>query len=130
MQQPTYVVDPATQVELVVPPFATPAETIDRAARERAGLLREVHFYPGPGNEWPLWEGSQLNPVTPESLGVSSELASAVRSWCERWEEAVGHGGDLRDEGTFATWADEGDHLVQRLMSETWPIADVIAEHR
>jgi|APHig2749369809_1036254.scaffolds.fasta_scaffold1161261_1 hypothetical protein len=45
MSDVNWVVDPITQIELVIPPFASSERAIKRAALERDGGLRHIRFY-------------------------------------------------------------------------------------
>ena len=56
------VIDPETQVELLVPSWATPESVVRREALKREGLLRRIRFWNEWGHAWPLWEDYPIEP--------------------------------------------------------------------
>lgn len=125
------ILDPETQEELVVPAFSTAAATIERAAKQRAGTLRLIRFFPDHGHRWPLWEnGSATYTMTPDDYGLSDDLRGALREWYDDWERHVGAGVGWSDVPTRERWIRRGDELAAALGREVWAIAEVRAEHR
>lgn len=125
------VVDPVSQIELVVPPFATPERAIARAALDRAGQLRRVRFYLDGTNPWPFWEdaGESFTP-TPQDLGLSPDLEADLRQWYGSWNAHVGYNGDAVDAAWLRSWLAVGDELVCRVQEEVWDFMEIIPEHR
>lgn len=125
------VVDPVTQVELVVPAFATPERAIERAALDRAGRLRRIRFFLDGTNPWPLWEdqGDTYMP-TPRDLGLSDKLENDLRDWSASWNAHVRYNGDPIDPAWRRSWLHRGDELLGRVQEQVWDFAEVVPEHR
>jgi len=125
------VVDPVSQVELIVPSFASPERTIERATLERRGGLRRIRFYLDGTNPWPFWEDhSDTYMPTPADLGLSPELESDLRDWYDSWNVSVRYNGDPVDPVWLDAWLLRGDELVGRVQEQVWDFAEVIPEHR
>lgn len=123
------IVDPVTQIELVVPTFATPQSAIRRAARQRGGLLRLIRFYPDWPHTWPLWD-EELGPVSAGDLRLSPELQADLRIWLDYWNVTFNHHEGWPSASTGEVWMSAGDALAERLQKEIWDFAEVRAEHR
>lgn len=124
------VVDPVTQVELLVPSYSNPEATIARSAKRRAGELHTIRFFPDHGHDWPLWDSRAGYTATPDDYGLSDELVTALRQWYDEWEAAVGPGDGWRDPEQQRFWVERGDELAAWLAEEVWDSAEVIARHR
>ncbi|WGD37765.1 hypothetical protein [Lysinibacter sp. HNR] len=120
------MIDPISQIEIPVPPFATPERAIKRAERERAGQLRQIRFYPDGTNPWSLWENTETNPLpTPHDLGLSSQLAADLQAWYEDWSVNFRYDGP-QDEDFSRRWLTEGARLAAQLREEVWDFAEII----
>lgn len=124
-----WVVDPVTQEEIAVPPYATAERAIDRAARARAGRLRAIRMFPDYGRDFPLWEnGTGAYTVTADDLGLSAELGEGLRLWQQRWEEECLDSSAWSSERARLDWLRDGAGLCARLQREVWEFADVLPE--
>jgi hypothetical protein len=123
-------VDPATQIELLVPQFSSAEAEVARAAKERACELRVVRFFPDHGHPWPLWDSSVGYTASPRDLGLSADLTQSLRVWYDEWESAVGPGDPWKDSEAESAWLERGDELVLWLAREVWMVAVVYAAHR
>jgi hypothetical protein len=131
MSEVDRVVDPVSQVELVVPPFASPERAINRAALDRDGGLRRIRFYPDGTNPWPFWEDEgELFMPTPGDLGLSSELETDLRDWYNSWNANVRYGGEPLDPAWLTPWLARGDELAARVQEQVWDFAEIVPEHR
>ncbi|WP_146073499.1 hypothetical protein [Cryobacterium sp. N22] len=122
------VVDPVTQVELVVPVYGTPERAIRRAALAREGLIRTIRFYPDWPHLWPFW--GEKGEVSAEDLGLSESLQEDLRRWFEKWNATFRYDTGWPTAATGEAWMSVGDDLVYRVQQEVWDFADVRAEHR
>ncbi|MGK9148211.1 hypothetical protein KXS11_11350 [Plantibacter flavus] len=132
MERERWVLDPSSQVELRVPPFATPESTIRHHELASQGLLRRIRFFPDHGRLDPLWDDeADEYTVSAEELGLSSSLTVELRSWLQSWQERTErpHAEDDDDRAT-AAWEDRGDTLLERLREELWPTSQVDPEFR
>ncbi|WP_431246665.1 hypothetical protein [Leifsonia xyli] len=110
------------QVEVEVPPFATPERALARYARRRDGDLRTIRFFPDAGNAGSLWEvGSASYVVDPAELQLSEALLRDLFTWHDEWERATFGGVALP-----ADWERRGDDLLGRVRQEAWDLADII----
>jgi hypothetical protein len=125
------VIDPVSQVELVVPVFATPERAIRRAALQRQGELRTIRFFPDWGHAWPLWENSTDGyDLCPEDLDVSEKLAQDLRQWHDDWSASFARSLEWSTEKVAERWRQSGDQLLARLQEEVWDFAEVVGTHR
>ncbi|WP_130177107.1 hypothetical protein [Cryobacterium sp. SO1] len=128
MSDDSRVVDPVTQIELVVPVYGTPERTIRRAALARKGLIRTVRFYPDWPHPWPFW--GEEGAVSAEDLGLSESLQGDLRRWFDEWNATFRYDTGWPTAATGEAWMSVGDDLVIRVQQEVWDFADVRAEHR
>ncbi|WP_130177837.1 hypothetical protein [Cryobacterium sp. SO1] len=128
MSDDSRVIDPVTQVELLVPAYGTPERAIRRAALRRDGLLRAIQFYPDWPHPWPLWDES--GEVSAEDLGLSDALREDLRRWGDEWNTTYRYDTGWPSVAARDVWMNEGDALAERVQREVWDIADVRAEHR
>lgn len=77
---------------------------------------------------WPTWvrRGNQFDNVDPGSLGISSELAAALRDWSDKWDATY----DLKDDPANPKFLSvdverhfwrEGAEMAARLRDELGP---------
>ena len=120
------VVDPVSQVELIVPPYATPERTIARARLQREGRLRQLRFYPDGTYPWSLWEaGAENNMPSPAELGLSANLTEELRRLFEDWSVNFRYDGP-QDEAFARRWRAKAAELTARLEEETYDFAQVL----
>jgi hypothetical protein len=125
------VVDPVTQVELLVPPGITDARAIERARRQRAGELHRIRFFPEWGCDYPLWEDfTDKYTMEPGDYGISPELGRRLRDWARFWQRHLDPFDGWDDPGNEREWLATGDELVRALELEVYDIAVVVPEFR
>ena len=124
------IVDPLEGVEVAVPPFATRADALARAALARAGAVHLVRFFPDWGHPWPLWDTRCGYTAEPDDYGLGEELSRWMRTWYGDWARCFSDVEVWRGAPSYATWADEGDRIAADLAVEIWRIGDVTAQHR
>ncbi|GAB2971832.1 hypothetical protein [Frigoribacterium salinisoli] len=124
------VVDPVTQVELVVPPGISAERVFARERRCRDRELRSIRFFVDWGHAYPLWEdGTGKYTMEPEDYGLSMELAHRLREWCQFFERHLAETGwDTADQKD--AWLFEGDLLADALELEVYDFAQVQREFR
>ena len=120
------VVDPVTQVEIVLSAGISAERAITHAQRERDGTLRHVRFFVDWGHPYPLWEsGAGGAPMEPQDYGLSDHLARALHAWHTFWEAHCDPFDGWRDEGDRHRWLDRGDELAALLEVEVYDFAQV-----
>lgn len=124
------VVDPDTQIELTVPPYSTPDETILRAKHQREGALISIRVYPEYAADWPLWTLGDGDLANPDHLGLSPALTEGLKAWQHDWLQGVGPGLGWDNEKSMLDWMRRGDVLCEALTRELWTRADVIQDYR
>lgn len=90
---------------------------------------RRIRVFPDYGNPWPIWEsGAEIYNPTPSDLGLSDELAAAMRHWYDFWlaHNHYDRGWDLQ--ASEATSKLAGDLFVKQLILEVADFADVSDE--
>lgn len=124
-----WVVDPITQEEIAVPPYASAEQAIRRAAMKRSGRLRFIRMFPDYGRDYPLWEnGSGNYTVTADDLELSTPLADALRCWQQRWDDECLDSSAWSSEQARLDWLRDGEALCERLQHEIWEFAEVVRE--
>lgn len=124
------VVDPVTQVELVVPPGISAERAIERERRRRNGELRSIRFFVGRGHAYPLWEdGTGTCRTEPDDYGLSTGLAHRLRAWCRVFELHLAEPGWDTPERRRA-WLSDGEELADALELEVYDVAQVQREFR
>jgi hypothetical protein len=125
------IVDPVSQVELVVPVHATSEQVIRREALRRDGQLREIRFFPDWGHASGLWESSgDVQVLEPEDLRLSADLARAIEHWSQLWVNEFTPNMAWTSADLAESWRLEGDRLAARISAEVWRFAEVKASHR
>lgn len=124
MPQHSRVVDPDTQVELDVPEWTTPELAIERASRERAGLLMRLHLFPEWGVTWPVWEVGG-DEVGRGRLELSNELTRDLLLWAAFREERLSIESGWSSDSDRDWWMQYGHDLEERLQREAWDSAGV-----
>ncbi|KQW05526.1 hypothetical protein ASC66_11050 [Leifsonia sp. Root4] len=124
-----WVVDPVTQEEIAVPPYASAEQAIRRAAMKRSGRLRFIRMFPDYGRDYPLWEnGSGNYTVTAADLELSTPLADALRRWQQRWDDECLDSSEWSSEQARLDWLRDGAEMCARLQREVWDFAEVLPE--
>jgi hypothetical protein len=124
-----WVLDPVTQHELAVPPYASDESAIERAAKKRAGRLRSIRLFPDYCRRYPLWEdGTDHYTLEADDLGLSAELGEGLRLWQERWDNECLWKSEWSSERARLDWLREGTELCARLQQEVWEFAEVLRE--
>jgi hypothetical protein len=111
------IVDPETQVEWPIPAFSTETLTKARMENARNGNLLNVIVGPEHGLKYAVWVDDHAL-VDPEELGISAELANALRRWQSEWSTDQ-H--SLRE----SSWVLEGERILQEMEALLWPIGIV-----
>ncbi|GAB3305217.1 hypothetical protein GCM10027427_34080 [Pseudoclavibacter terrae] len=130
IEKHSVVVDPDTQVELLVPSYSTPAETILRAQHQRDGALVCIRVYPEHATDWPLWASGDKDLANPDTLGISDSLVESLRAWQHEWSQQVGPGLGWTSEESMSDWVRRGDILCDALIRELWTRAVVLPEYQ
>ncbi|MFF1876653.1 hypothetical protein [Leifsonia sp. NPDC058230] len=127
MAEISWVVDPVTQIELLVPEWTTPESVIERAARHRAGRLLDIRLLVEWGVGWPVW-GVVGGEIDAETLGLSKELQDELLQWTSFREHHLNITSGWSSSADQDTWMRRGHELEEWLQREAWDIADVRRE--
>lgn len=91
---------------------------------------RVIRLFPDYGRRWPLWENSTPTwnvgyTTTPETYGLSEELAADMERWQELWETHFDPSEGWESRAVREWWRSEGESIAARLRVEVADIADV-----
>lgn len=94
---------------------------------------RVIRLFPDYGRDWPLWENSTPTwdagyTTTPETYGLSAELARDISQWNAQWEVGFDPFDGWKDDAVRARWRQEGFAIAARLRAEVAEFADVSYE--
>jgi hypothetical protein len=94
---------------------------------------RQIRLFPDWGRRYPLWENSTLTwdvgyTTTPETYGLSKELAEDLEGWQAFWEAHLDPFEGWDSEVNRQTWLRDGEWLARRLRDEVASFADVASE--
>lgn len=121
------VIDPETQVEVMVPEFATPDAVLRRERLRRAGGLRRLRFAPDWGHPWPLWLiGSEPFNASPADLGLSEELAAEIRRWHDEWLEHFDPFAGWKPGSSLDAWERRGEAIRAGLERELFDSTELV----
>lgn len=125
------VVDPVTQVELLVPSAISDERAIDHARREREGELHRIRFFLDWGHDYPLWEDfTDKYTMEPSDYGVSAKLGQRLNEWSRFWQLHYDPFDGWDDPENQTRWLETGDALVRLLEVEVYDIAVVLPQFR
>ncbi|WP_181129937.1 hypothetical protein [Rathayibacter sp. AY1E1] len=120
------VVDPVTQIEWIVPPFATEEDTLARARADREGRLADLRLYPDHGAEYPLWAVD--GPIDdPGAIGVPEALHGPLLRWQELWAAGCDVFEGWRSAEAEKRWLALGRELHTELEAALWLTTRVLA---
>jgi hypothetical protein len=121
------VVEPVTQVEWVVPAFATVERTLVRARRDREGTLLRLRMFPDHCAGFPLWgQGGLWDPDGPDATWLSTGLEAELRRWQQIWDDhCLIFEKGWTDPAIGEWWAAEGARLHTRVADASWEVASV-----
>ncbi len=125
------VVDPMTQLEVLVPPGITDERAIEHTREEHNGELRRIRFFVDWGHNYPLWESStDKYAMDPDDYGISLQLGQRLNAWSRLWQQYVHplDGWDTQENNV--RWLTTGDQLVRLLEIEVYDIAVVLPQFR
>lgn len=116
------IVDPDTQQEIEVPPYATVEEALKHERKRRAGELITVRVFPDWTVRFPLWwDESVISRKEIETL-VGTELRQKLEVWVAEWEK----GSASSANGWYPDhWVSTGDELVDAIQEQLYAIAHV-----
>lgn len=94
---------------------------------------RTIRMFPDYGREYPLWENSTATwdvgyTTTPETYGLSDELAAGLEGWQAFFETHADPFEGWDSEENRVRWLRDGDWLARRLEEEVGSFADVKRE--
>ncbi|NYF14887.1 hypothetical protein HDC34_003222 [Pseudoclavibacter sp. JAI123] len=120
------LLDPVTQVELIVPDGISDADAIEHARLRRAGELRHLRIFPEWGLDCFLWadEGA----VDPEHFNITPKLADRLREWAAHWEDLGNPFTECTDLDALDTWCQQGLILATNLQQELYMTTTVIPQ--
>lgn len=91
--------------------------------------MREIRFFSDWGPKYPLWEtGTDKYTMEPSDYGLSSELAEALRSYTQFWNEHFIEADVSFEWDSIANqtaFEAEGDRLIRWLQDEVKDVAQV-----
>ncbi|PPG50345.1 hypothetical protein C5C24_10245 [Rathayibacter sp. AY2B3] len=119
------VVDPVTQVEWVVPPFATVESTLRRAAQAREGELVRVVIGPDHTTPYALWMGNDAV-HEPDAIGIPPAVAQDLREWQEFWSRGFWPEARWSSPSQEAIFEAEGERLQTAVEALLWNVAVVV----
>ena len=122
------LLDPVTQVELILPDGISNADAIEHARRRRAGGLRQLRVFPEWGLDCSLWTTGGA--VDLEHFDITPSLASRLRAWTAKWE-ALGSPFDAEDRtdlDELNEWRREGLTIATDLQRELYATTVVVPE--
>ena len=125
------VVDPMTQLEVLVPPGITDERAIEHARKERNGELHRIRFFVDWGHNYPLWESfTDKYVMEPDDYGISLQIGQRLNEWSRFWQQHFDpfDGWDTQENKGF--WLTTGDELVRLLEIEVYDIAVVLPQFR
>ncbi|WP_271984117.1 hypothetical protein [Pseudoclavibacter terrae] len=122
------LLDPVTQVELIVPDGISDADAIEHARLRRAGELRHLRIFPEWGLDCSLWTDGGA--VDLECLNVTPGLASRLRSWTTKWETLGSpfESESRTDLDELNEWRQEGLLIATDLQRELYMTTVVVPE--
>lgn len=125
------VVDPETQLELLVPAEISDDRAIEHARRERAGELRQIRFFLDWGHNYPLWESfTGKYAMEPDDYGISLGLSRRLNDWSRFWQHHFDPFEGWDGPENQARWLATGEDLVRILEVEVYDIAVVLPQFR
>ena len=125
------VVDPGTQVEMLVPAEISDDRAVDHARREQAGELHRIRFFLDWGHDYPLWESfTDKYAMEPDDYGISSELGRRLNDWSLFWQRHCDPFDGWDESRNRTRWLATGDELVRLLEVEVYDIAVVLPQFR
>lgn len=125
------VVDPVTQVELLVPEGISSWRAIERARKARDGELRSIRLFVDWGHAYPLWEsGTDKYGMEPDDYGLSAELAARLLAWTDTFFDHLVPESGWDTLEREQVWHAEGETLADLLELEVYDIAEVQREFR
>lgn len=94
---------------------------------------RVIRLFPDYGRRYPLWESSTPTwdvgyTTSPETYGLSRELAEDLEGWQAFWEAHVDPTEGWDREANCHKWLRDGRSLTERLRREVAAFADVKPE--
>jgi hypothetical protein len=94
---------------------------------------RVIRMFPDYGRRYPLWENSTLTwdvgcTTTPETYGLSRELAEDLEGWQSFFETHADPFQGWDSEQNLHKWLRDGEWLARRLQEEVQVFADVQRE--
>jgi hypothetical protein len=113
------VVDPVTQVEWIVPPFATEEGTLARARADREGRLTDLRLSPDHCAGYPLW-GVDGMIDDPGAVGVPEALLGPLLRWQELWASGCDVFEGWRSAEAEERWLARGRELHTELEAALW----------
>ncbi|MGL3151679.1 hypothetical protein ACSS7Z_15125 [Microbacterium sp. A82] len=92
-----------------------------------------IRLFPDYGRRYPLWENSTPTwdagyTTTPETYGLSPELAQDLEGWQALWETHCDPLEGWNSEANAQKWLRDGRWLADRLQDEVASFADVKVE--
>lgn len=116
---PRVIVDPATSLEVVVPPFASDERALVRARRLARGELGHLRLEPEYGCILPLWgPGGQASDLANQLL--STKLCDALTEWHRIWEASFIFPTGWVSDDARSRWLLRGEELYLQLLLEVW----------
>ncbi len=120
------LLDPVTQVELIVPDGISDADAIKHAALRRAGKLRRLRLSPEWGTGCFLF--SDGGGADPEHFNITPNMADRLRNWAARWEALGNPFKECTDLDALDTWCQQGLTLSIELQRELYMTTVVVPE--
>ena len=120
------LLDPVTQVELVVPDGISDADAIKHARLRRAGQLRHLRLSPEWGTGCFLF--SDGGGADPEHFNITPNMADRLRKWAAHWEELGNPFTECTDLDALDTWCQQGLTLAIALQRELYMTTVVVPE--
>ena len=94
---------------------------------------RVIRLFPDHGHRWPLWENSTPTwdvgyTTTPETYGLSDQLAEDLAGWYAFWEQHCDPFDGWDTEVNRQRWLRDREWVAERLRSEVAAFADVVLD--
>ncbi|MFB9285747.1 hypothetical protein [Pseudoclavibacter helvolus] len=120
------LLDPVTQVELVVPDGISDADAIEHARLRRAGKLHRLRLSPEWATDCFLFADD--GGVDPEHFNITPKMADRLRGWAAHWEELGNPFTECTDLDALDAWCQQGRILATDLQRELYMTTVVVPE--